>query len=198
MVGFDLLDNVVTRNQDIPESARRDLIVATTALKYTQSNSVCFAVDGQVIGLGAGQQSRIHCTRLAGEKADRWFLRQHPDILGLRFRKGIGRPERDNAIGPRFQAELTPPDLASWELAFKEVPSRLTRQEKTDWLSRLSGVCFSSDAFFPFRDSIDRASRSGVKYVVQPGNSLRDEQIIQACDGYGMVMVFSGVRLFHH
>lgn len=198
VVGFELLDNIVTRNQDIPESARRDLIVATTALKYTQSNSVCFAVDGQVIGLGAGQQSRIHCTRLAGEKADRWFLRQHPDILGLRFRKGIGRPERDNAIDLCFQEELTPPELASWELTFREIPSRLTRQEKTDWLNRLSGVCFSSDAFFPFRDSIDRASRSGVKYVVQPGNSLRDEQVIQACDGYGMVMVFSGVRLFHH
>ena len=197
-VGEDLLGNIVTRASVLPDSARRDLIVATTALKYTQSNSVCFAVNGQVIGSGAGQQSRVHCTRLAAEKADRWFLRQHPDILGLRFRRGISRPERDNAIDLCFEEHLTAPELASWKESFEQVPARMTADQKAEWLRNLGGVALSSDAFFPFRDSIDRASRSGVRYVLQPGNSLRDDSVIQACNDYGMVMAFSGTRLFHH
>ena len=193
-----LFENVVTRNRRLPDSAIRDLIVATIALKYTQSNSVCFAVDGQVIGLGAGQQSRIHCTWLAGEKADRWFLRQHPAILGLPWRKGIGRPDRDNAIDLCFQENLSAPERQSWETAFRDVPRRFSPEEKRDWLSRMTGVSLSSDAFFPFRDCIDRAAQSGVGYVVEPGNSVRDQEVIAACDEYGMVMAFSGKRLFHH
>jgi phosphoribosylaminoimidazolecarboxamide formyltransferase/IMP cyclohydrolase len=198
LIGEDLLGNVVTQNRELPDSARRDLIVATTALKYTQSNSVCFAVDGQVIGAGAGQQSRVHCTRLAAEKADRWFLRQHPKILELRSRRGIIRPERDNAIDLCFEEHLTPPELASWKDSFEQIPARMTAEQKAEWLQNLTGVALSSDAFFPFRDSIDRASRSGVRYVLQPGNSLRDDSVIQACNDYGMVMAFSGTRLFHH
>ncbi len=193
-----LLRKAVTVNKAIPDSARRDLIVATLALKYTQSNSVCFAYDGQVIGLGAGQQSRIHCTRLAGEKADHWFLRQHPALLGLKWKKGLGRPERDNAIDLYLQPELTTAEEAYWAEAFAEVPTRLTTIEKRDWLDRLDGVAFSSDAFFPFRDCIDRAQQTGVKYVLEPGGSVRDEDTIGACDDYGMVMLFSGARLFHH
>jgi phosphoribosylaminoimidazolecarboxamide formyltransferase/IMP cyclohydrolase len=197
-INVGLLKNSVTRNKELPDSAVRDLIVATIALKYTQSNSVCFAYDGQVIGAGAGQQSRIHCTRLAGGKADRWFLRQHPAILNLRWRKGIGRPERDNAIDLCFQDELTSSEEESWAAAFEEVPAKMSLQEKKDWLSRFSGVALSSDAFFPFRDCIDRAYQSGVKYVVEPGGALRDEDVIRACDDYGMVMIFSKTRLFHH
>ncbi|HEY32501.1 MAG TPA: phosphoribosylaminoimidazolecarboxamide formyltransferase [Dehalococcoidia bacterium] len=197
-INEDLLKNIVTRNKELPDSARRDLIVATIALKYTQSNSVCFAYDGQVIGSGAGQQSRIHCTRLAGGKADRWFLRQHPDILNLRWRKGIARPDRDNATDLCFQDELTPSEEESWAAAFEVVPTRLTLQEKKDWISRFTGVALSSDAFFPFRDCIDRAHQSGVKYVIEPGGALRDEDTIKACDDYGMVMIFSKTRLFHH
>jgi len=178
-IGFGLLKNIVTSNKEIPYFAQRELVIATIALKYTQSNSICFAYDGQVIGLGAGQQSRIHCTRLAGDKADRWFLRQHPDVLDLRWRKGVGRPERDNAIERYIQEDMV-------------------LEEKRRWLDSLSGVSLSSDAFFPFGDSIDRAHQSGVEYVVQPGGSLRDEDVIQACNDYGMVMAFSGVRLFHH
>ena len=193
-----LLEKIVTAKKELPDSARRDLVVATIALKYTQSNSVCFAVDGQVIGLGAGQQSRIHCTRLAGEKADRWFLRQRPDILSLPWQKGISRPDRDNAVDLCFHESLTPIERRSWEAAFREKPGRLTPQEKRDWLSKMSGVSLSSDAFFPFRDSIDRAAQSGVKYVLEPGNSARDQEVIAACDEYGMVMAFSGVRFFHH
>ncbi|MBL7166718.1 MAG: phosphoribosylaminoimidazolecarboxamide formyltransferase [Dehalococcoidales bacterium] len=193
-----LFENIVTANRELPESAIRDLVVATIALKYTQSNSVCFAVDGQVIGLGAGQQSRIHCTRLAGEKADRWFLRQHPDILGLRWRKGISRPERNNAIDLCFEERLTPPERQSWEAAFRDIPPRLNSEEKHGWLATMTGISLSSDAFFPFRDSIDRASQSGVKYVVEPGNSARDQDVIAACNEYGMVMAFSGTRFFHH
>jgi phosphoribosylaminoimidazolecarboxamide formyltransferase/IMP cyclohydrolase len=176
----------------------RDLIVATIALKYTQSNSVCFTVDGQVIGLGAGQQSRIHCTRLAGEKADRWFLRQHPTVLSLSWRKGIGRPDRDNAIDLLFQDDLTLAEEASWASAFEVVPSRFSPQEKSQWLQQLDGVALSSDAFFPFRDCIDRAYRSGVRYIVQPGGSLRDDDTIKACNDYGIIMLFSKLRLFHH
>jgi len=197
-INDDLLKNVVTRNKELPDSARRDLIVATIALKYTQSNSVCFAYDGQVIGAGAGQQSRIHCTRLAGGKADRWFLRQHPDILSLKWRKGIARPERDNAIDLCFQDELTASEEESWAAAFEEVPARLTLQEKKDWISKFTGVALSSDAFFPFRDCIDRAHQSGAKYVIEPGGALRDADTIKACDDYGMVMIFSKTRLFHH
>jgi len=197
-VSFDLLKNVVTSNKEIPSSAQRELIVATIALKYTQSNSVCFAYDGQIIGLGAGQQSRVHCTRLAGDKADRWFLRQHPAVLDLRWRKGISRPERDNAIEQYIREEMSPAGQKEWERAFEEVPKRLPSAEMRQWLDSFSGVSLSSDAFFPFRDSIDRAHQSGVSYVIQPGGSLRDEGVIQACNDYGMVMVFSGVRFFHH
>jgi phosphoribosylaminoimidazolecarboxamide formyltransferase/IMP cyclohydrolase len=197
-VSSDLLKNIVTSNKEMPSSAQRELMVATIALKYTQSNSVCFAYDGQVIGLGAGQQSRVHCTRLAGDKADRWFLRQHPAVLDLRWRKGISRPERDNAIEQYIREEMSPAGQKEWEKAFEEVPKRLPAAEMRQWLDSVSGVSLSSDAFFPFRDSIDRAYKSGVKYVVQPGGSLRDEDVIQACNEYGMVMACSGVRFFHH
>jgi len=197
-VSFDLLKNIVTSDKEIPYFAQRELIVATIALKYTQSNSVCFAYDGQVIGLGAGQQSRVHCTRLAGDKADRWFLRQHPAVLDLKWRKGISRPERDNAIEQYIREEMSPAGQEDWERAFEEVPKRLPSEEMRGWLDSFSGVSLSSDAFFPFRDSIDRAHKSGVNYVVQPGGSLRDEDVIQACNDYGMVMAFSGVRFFHH
>lgn len=196
--GPDILNNIVTRNKDLPDAARRDLLVATIALKYTQSNSVCFAYDGQVIGIGAGQQSRVHCVRLAAGKADKWYLRQHPAVLGMRFRDDISRPERDNAIDRFLEPELTPAEEKFWAEAFEEVPRRLTAEERREWLDGLSGVALSSDAFFPFRDNIDRARRSGVKYVVQPGGSYRDDEVIRACDDYGMVMAFSGLRLFHH
>jgi len=197
-VSFDLLKNIVTSEKEMPYFAQRELIVATIALKYTQSNSVCFAYDGQVIGLGAGQQSRVHCTRLAGDKADRWFLRQHPAVLGLKWRKGISRPERDNAIEQYIREEMSPAGQKEWEKAFEEVPKRLPAEEMRGWLDSFSNVSLSSDAFFPFRDSIDRAYKSGVKYVVQPGGSLRDDDVIQACNEYGMVMACSGVRFFHH
>jgi len=194
----DLLKNIVTENKELPLSAERDLVVATIAIKYTQSNTIGFAVDGQAIGIGAGQQSRIHCTRLAGEKADRWFLRQHPTVLDFKWKKGSGRPERNNAIDLYLQEELTQIEQDILKATLGEVPPRLTPQEKSDWLGKMTGVALSSDAFMPFRDTIDRAYRSGVKYVVQPGNSLRDEEVIKACDDYGMVMAFSGTRLFHH
>jgi phosphoribosylaminoimidazolecarboxamide formyltransferase/IMP cyclohydrolase len=190
--------NIVTKKKDLPETAVRDLTVAWIALKYTQSNSVCFAADGQIIGMGAGQQSRIHCTRLAGVKADLWRLRQHPAVLGLKFRAGIKRPDRDNAIDQFLRDDVTPAEKAGWEELFAETPRPLTPKEKRDWLDGMSGVALGSDAFFPFRDSIDRASQSGVRYVLEPGGSARDDAVIQACDEYGMVMVFSGVRLFHH
>ena len=194
----DIFKKIVTKNRELPQTARRDLLVATVALKYTQSNSVCFALDGQVIGLGAGQQSRIHCTRLAGGKADTWYLRQHPAVLGLQFREGLSRAERNNAIDQYLLDDLTPAEQKGWEAYFAEVPERLSRQEKRRWLDGMQGVCLSSDAYFPFRDNIDRASRSGVRYVLQPGGSVRDDAVIQACDEYGMFMAFSGVRLFHH
>jgi len=193
----DLVD-LVTAVQDIPDSAKRDMIVALLTLKYTQSNSVCYALDGQVIGVGAGQQSRIHCTRLAGDKADTWFLRQHPRVLQLPFRDKIGRTERDNAIDQFLLDELTPAEEAVWRQSFKETPQRLTAVEKRAWLDQLTGVTLGSDAFFPFRDSIDRARQSGVRYVVQPGGSIRDDLVIEACDEYGMAMALTGVRLFHH
>lgn len=198
VLGPDVLQNIVTRERKLPDFAKRDLLVALTALKYTQSNSVCFAYDGQVIGMGAGQQSRIHCTRLAADKAEKWYLRQHPAVLGLRFRKGVGRPERDNAIDKFLLGDLTPFERKNWEEVFEEVPRRLHQQEKREWLESLKEVSLGSDGYIPFRDNIDRAQQSGVKYVAQPGGSLRDEEVIKACDEYRMVMVFSGVRLFHH
>ena len=197
-LGTDLLAKVVTHNAALSESARRDLLVAMVTLKYTQSNSVCFVRDGQVIGVGAGQQSRIHCTRLAGSKADLWSLRQHPAVLGLQFRKGLGRPERDNAIDQFLGEDLTPAEEKLWLEAFEVAPVRLSKDEKRTWLEGFRDVVLGSDAFFPFRDSIDRASRSGVSYVVQPGGSNRDADVIDACNEYGMAMVFTGVRLFHH
>lgn len=192
------LANVVTKDAHLPEGARRDLKVALATLKYTQSNSMCLAVDGQAIGVGAGQQSRIHCTRLAGDKADRWHLRQHPKVLGLRFREGLGRPERDNAIDGYLREDLSPAEEQVWRTAFAEVPERLTREERRAFLAGVSGVAMGSDAFIPFRDNIDRAAMSGVRYVVQPGGSVRDQDVVDAADAYGMVMALSGVRLFHH
>ncbi|MFC1526174.1 phosphoribosylaminoimidazolecarboxamide formyltransferase [Candidatus Latescibacterota bacterium] len=190
--------NVVTKRRDLSEAALRDLTVATIAVKYTQSNSVCLAVDGQVIGAGAGQQSRVHCVRLAAGKADRWYLRQHPRVRGLPFRKGIRRPQRDNAIDVYLEEEVSAAEQRAWEANFTSLPERLTGEEKRQWLDGLQGVAVSSDAFFPFRDNIDRASRSGVEYLVEAGGSVQDQQVIDAADEYGMVMIFSGTRLFHH
>ncbi len=192
------LQTIVTTNKDLPPSAVRDMIIAWITLKYTQSNSVCYVLDGQVIGVGAGQQSRIHCTRLAGLKADLWWLRQHPVVLNLPFRPGISRPERDNAIDQYLQPDVTPAEKAGWATVFERIPPPLSPEERRAWLNQLHGVTLASDAFFPFRDSIDRAVQSGVRYVLQPGGSNRDAEVIAACDEYGMVMVFSGVRLFHH
>lgn len=193
----DLAD-IVTQNRTLPANAIRDLLVALIALKYTQSNSVCYAYDGQVIGMGAGQQSRIHCTRLAGSKADTWYLRQHPRVLSLPFRDNLPRPERDNAIDQFLLEELTPAEEANWQQNFSRLPVRLTRAEKRAWLDQLTGVSLGSDAFFPFRDSIDRAYQSGVSYVAQPGGSIRDDIVIEACDEYNMVMAQTNTRLFHH
>ncbi len=193
-----LFQNVVTKNSEVPAGALRDLIIATVAVKYTQSNSVCLALGGQMIGVGAGQQSRVHCVRLASSKADTWWLRQHPSVLGLRFKKGIGRPDRDNAIDQYLRDDLTLAERKDWEGSFEVIPERLSADEKNRWRASLSGVSLSSDAFFPFRDNIDRACQSGVRYVVQPGGSLRDADVVSACDEYGMVMAFSGLRLFHH
>jgi len=190
--------NIVTAKKDLPESAIRDLTLAWITLKYTQSNSVCFAVGGQAIGVGAGQQSRIHCVRLAGQKADLWWLRQHPSVLDLPFQSGIKRPDRDNAIDQFLRDDVTPNEKADWGNLFAQPPLQLTPDEKHEWLSRLDSVTLGSDAFFPFRDSIDRAAASGVKYVLEPGGSTRDDTVIQAADEYGMTMIFSGVRLFHH
>ena len=195
---YSILDNIVTKNRDIPESAKRDLIVATIAVKYAQSNSICFAYNGQVIGIGAGQQSRVHCVRLAALKSDNWYLRQHPKVLNMRFRQGIGRADRNNAIDKYLLEDITEAEQKSWEMAFEEIPERLTKQEKREWLSTLTGVSLSSDAMFPFRDSIDKAAQSGVKYVVQAGSSIRDEEVVKATDEYGMVMALSKLRLFHH
>ncbi|KEQ23860.1 phosphoribosylaminoimidazolecarboxamide formyltransferase [Paenibacillus tyrfis] len=192
------LERIVTNNKELPENAKRDLLIALVTLKYTQSNSICYTLDGQTIGIGAGQQSRIHCTRLAGDKADRWFLRQHPTALNMAFRQGLSRAEQNNAIDLWLEEELTPVEQAAWEACFEQVPARLTREEKREWLSKLRGVSYGSDAFLPFRDNLDRASRSGVKYVVQAGSSMRDEEVVKAANDYGMVMAYSGVRLFHH
>ena len=194
----DMLNNIVTNNKNITEEAKRDLLISMITLKYTQSNSVCFVLDGQVIGVGAGQQSRIHCTRLAGSKADIWYLRQHPAVLNLPFKEGISMPERDNAIDQYLRDDITPMELKEWGNVFKEIPNRLTKEEKAEWLSNLTGVSLGSDAFFPFRDNIDRAAQSGVKYIVQPGGSVRDDIVIEACNEYDIAMVYSGIRLFHH
>jgi len=194
-----LLGNIVTQNKNLPESAWRDLAISLITLKYTQSNSVCFVKDGQTIGVGAGQQSRIHCTRLAGNKADNWWLRQHPKVLNLPFIDKIGRPDRDNTIDVYISEEWD--DVLAddrWPLFFKEKPEVLTLEEKKEWLTKLSGVALGSDAFFPFGDNIQRARRSGVEYVAEPGGSIRDDNVIEMCDKYGMVMCFTGIRLFHH
>lgn len=193
-----ILANVVTPARDLPPNAVRDLLVATIALKYTQSNSVGLALDGQVIGLGAGQQSRIHCTRLAANKADLWWLRQHPAVLALPFKAEVGRPERINAIDQYLLDEIGDVERPAWEALFETVPAPLTAEEKRAWLARLSEVALSSDAFFPFRDSLDRAARSGVRYVIQTGGSVRDDEVIGAAISHGMTMILSGIRLFHH
>ena len=198
VAGPEQLENVVTAEKTLSEEARRDLIVALTTLKFTQSNSMALVLDGGVIGVGAGQQSRIHCTRLAASKADHWYLRQHEAVLGLKLRDGLGRPGRDNAIDGFLRDDLSPAEDAVWREAFAEVPARLSRDEKRAWLEGLKGVAMGSDAFIPFRDNIDRAAVSGVSYVAQPGGSVRDEDVVAACDQYGMVMALTGVRLFHH
>jgi len=194
-----LLENVVTANKEIPEDAKRDLIIALITLKYTQSNSVCFAKDGQAIGVGAGQQSRIHCTRLAGNKADIWHLRQHEKVLNLPFKETVGRPDRDNAIDVYIsdQSEDVIAD-GNWERLFTEKPQEFTAQEKREYLDSITGVALGSDAFFPFGDNIERARRSGVSYIAEPGGSIRDENVIETCDKYGIAMAFTGMRLFHH
>ena len=192
------LTHLVTQNKELPPTAALDMLVAQLTLKYTQSNSVCFVYDGQAIGIGAGQQSRIHCTRLAAAKAETWYLRQHPRVLELPFRTKLGRPERENAIDQFLLERLSPAEEAEWLQAFETPPTRLSADEKAEWMATLSGVTLGSDAFFPFRDSIDRASQTGVSYVIQPGGSARDEDVVAACDGYNMVMVLTGIRLFHH
>ena len=195
----DFFANVVTENKEIPESAKIDLAIAMITLKYTQSNSVCYAKGGQAIGIGAGQQFRIHCTRLAGQKADNWFLRQAPKVLGLQFVEGIGRADRDNAID-LYIGEDCMDVLAdgAWEKTFQVKPEIFTSEEKRAWLDQLTGVALGSDAFFPFGDNIERAHRSGVAYVAEPGGSIRDDHVIATCNKYGMAMCFTGIRLFHH
>ena len=198
-VDDELLANVVTENKEIPELAKIDLIISLITLKYTQSNSVCFAKGGQAIGIGAGQQSRIHCTRLAGSKADNWYLRQCPKVLNLEFVDKIGRADRDNAIdlyiGEDYMDVLTD---GAWEKIFKVKPEVFTKEEKRAWLDGMQDVALGSDAFFPFGDNIERAHKSGVKYVAQPGGSIRDDNVIETCNKYGMAMAFTGIRLFHH
>lgn len=194
----DMLNNVVTHNKNITEEAKRDLLISMITLKYTQSNSVCFALNGQTIGVGAGQQSRVHCTRLAASKADIWHLRQHPAVLSLSFKEGVSTPNKDNVIEQYLRDDITKVEIKEWSKVLNNIPDRLTKEEKTSWLSNLSGVCLGSDAFFPFRDNIDRAFQSGVKYIVQPGGSLRDDIVIKACNEYDMIMAFSNIRLFHH
>ena len=193
------LHNIVTKNKDIPEHAKRDLLISLITLKYTQSNSVCYVTNGQAIGVGAGQQSRIHCTRLAGNKADNWQLRQHPAVLGLPFKEDVARSARDNAI-ELFISDDRDDVLqdGAWQSLFTERPLELTAGQRKEWLKNISGVSLGSDAFFPFGDNIERAKRSGVKYIVQPGGSIRDDNVIDTCDKYDMVMALTGIRLFHH
>ena len=194
-----LLENVVTDNQIIPDDKKRDLLISLITLKYTQSNSVCYVKDGQAIGIGAGQQSRIHCTRLAGNKADNWWLRQSPQVLGLQFVDGIRRADRDNAIDVYISDEYM--DVladGAWEQIFKVKPAVFTKEEKQAWLAKNTDVCLGSDAFFPFCDNIERAKKSGVAYIAQPGGSIRDDNVIETCNKYGIAMAFTGIRLFHH
>lgn len=195
----ELLSNIVTSEKELPEAALRDMKIALITLKYTQSNSVCFVKDGQAIGVGAGQQSRVHCTRLAGQKADNWFLRQSPQVMNLQFTEGIRRADRDNAIdlyiGEEYMDVLAD---GAWQHIFKVKPEVFTRQEKRAWLDKMSGVTLGSDAFFPFYDNIERAYKSGVEYIAQPGGSVRDDAVIDCCNKYKMVMAFTGIRLFHH
>ena len=195
----EMLRNIVTENKDLPESAKIDMIVSLITLKYTQSNSVCYVKNGQAIGVGAGQQSRIHCTRLAGSKADNWWLRHHPKVLGLQFVDGIRRPDRDNAIDVYISDEYE--DVLAdgvWQNTFKVKPDVLTREEKKSWIAQMQGVTVGSDAFFPFGDNVERARKSGVQYIVQPGGSIRDDNVIDTCNKYGITMCFTGIRLFHH
>ena len=199
VIDNSLFENLPTRNKDIPESAKRDLIISLIALKYTQSNSVCYVKDGQAIGIGAGQQSRIHCTRLAGNKADIWWLRQHEKVLNLQFVDGIRRADRDNAIDVYISEDFM--DVladGAWQSIFAVKPDPLTWEEKRAWLDQMSGVALGSDAFFPFGDNIERAHRSGVAYIAQPGGSIRDDNVIDTCDKYDIAMAFTGIRLFHH
>lgn len=198
-INEEFLGRLVTENKDVSDDAKRDLIIALITLEYTQSNSVCYVKGGQAIGIGAGQQSRIHCTRLAGQKADNWLLRQCPKVLELPFREDVGRPNRDNAIDVYMSDDYM--DVLAdgeWEKVFTEKPDPLTREEKRAWLDQMDGVALGSDAFFPFSDNIQRAYRSGVKYIAQPGGSIRDDLVIEACNEYGISMYFSGMRLFHH
>ena len=199
VVDDDLLSNIVTKNKELPKSAKIDMQIALVTLKYTQSNSVCYVKDGQAIGIGAGQQSRIHCTRLAGQKADNWYLRQAPQVLDLPFLDKLGRADRDNAIdvyiGEEYEDVLKD---GEWQKRFKEKPPVFTREEKRAWLNGNRNVTLGSDAFFPFSDNIERAYKSGVKYIAQPGGSVRDDLVIECCDKYDMVMAFTGIRLFHH
>ena len=195
----EMLQNIVTENKELPESAKIDLIVSLITLKYTQSNSVCYVKNGQTIGVGAGQQSRIHCTRLAGNKADNWWMRQHPKVLGLQFVDGIRRPNRDNAIDVYTSDEYE--DILAegvWQETFKVKPEVLTREEKKEWVAKLDNVAVGSDAFFPFGDNVERAFKSGVKYIAEPGGSIRDDNVIEACNHHGITMCFTGIRLFHH
>lgn len=194
-----LLEHVVTDNQNIPDDKKRDLLISLITLKYTQSNSVCYVKDGQAIGIGAGQQSRIHCTRLAGNKADNWWLRQSPQVLGLQLVDGIRRADRDNAIDVYISDEYM--DVladGAWEQIFKVKPAVFTKEEKQAWLAKNTDVCLGSDAFFPFGDNIERAKKSGVAYIAQPGGSIRDDNVIETCNKYGIAMAFTGIRLFHH
>ncbi len=198
-INEDLLNNLVTQNRDLPQQAKHDLLLALITLKYTQSNSVCYVKNGQTIGVGAGQQSRIHCTRLAGSKADNWMLRQHPKVLGLQFLDGIRRPNRDNAIDVYISNEWE--DVLAdgvWQETFKVKPEPLTPEEKKAWIATMKDVALGSDAFFPFGDNVERARKSGVQYIAQPGGSIRDDNVIETADKYGMVMCFTGMRLFHH
>lgn len=198
-IDADMLNNIVTENKDIPQDKKEDLILSLITLKYTQSNSVCYVKNGQAIGIGAGQQSRIHCTRLAGNKADIWWLRQHPKVLGLQFVDGIRRPDRDNAIDVYISDEHD--DVLAegvWQNTFKVKPEVLTREEKAEWLAKNTDVCLGSDAFFPFGDNIERAKKSGVAYIAEPGGSIRDDHVIMTCNKYNIAMAFTGIRLFHH
>lgn len=198
LIKEEMLNNIVTENKTIPDQAKLDLLISMVTLKYTQSNSVCFALNGQVIGVGAGQQSRVHCTRLAASKADTWFLRQHPTVLNLSFKQGVPSAEKDNVIDQFLRDDVTEMEIKGWNDVLEEIPEKLTKEEKASWLTDLKGVSLGSDAFFPFRDNIDRAAQSGVKYIVQPGGSIRDDVVIQSCNEYDMVMAYSNLRLFHH